>query len=408
MPEQVRVYAYRWVLLAAFMAVNLTIQTLWISYAPITSLAHHYYGVSETAIGALAMSFMVAYLPFSFVASHVINQRGFRVATGFGALLAGFCGLGRGLAGTHYALALLATIGAAIAQPFLLNAWTTLSSDWFPSSQRATAVSLITLANLVGAAVGLALTPVLVSVYSIATVQFFYGAAALVAGAAFVLVARDRPPKPGDLRASQEPVLMMTGVRSALRVRPFVVFLLVAFVAMGVFNGLSTWIEQIVRPRGFTPVDAGNVGATLLFGGVVGAVLISALSDRSGRRVRYLVVALLASAPSLLWLTFATSVASILTAAFVLGFFLTSALPVGMQYCAEIARPTPEGTSNGLIQLAGQTSVVVVYLMAATRTSSGSYVPSLCVLSALLLLGGLVVSRLPEAERHRVLVDVTA
>ena len=31
--------AYRWVVLAAFMAVNLTIQVLWISYAPITSVA---------------------------------------------------------------------------------------------------------------------------------------------------------------------------------------------------------------------------------------------------------------------------------------------------------------------------------------------------------------------------------
>ena len=45
--------AYRWVVLGAFMAVNLTIQVLWISYAPVTSAARDYYGVSEVAIGAL-------------------------------------------------------------------------------------------------------------------------------------------------------------------------------------------------------------------------------------------------------------------------------------------------------------------------------------------------------------------
>jgi hypothetical protein len=82
-------------------------------------------------------------------------------------------------------------------------------------------------------------------------------------------------------------------------------------------------------------------------------------------------------------------------AAFVLGFFLTSALPVGMEYSAEITAPTPEGTSNGFIQLAGQTSVDFVFLMAVTRTSSGSFLPSLSVLAFLLLVGGLVVSRLP-------------
>ena len=39
-----------------------------------------------------------------------------------------------------------------------------------------------------------------------------------------------------------------------------------------------------------------------------------------------------------------------------------------MQYAAEIANPTPEGTSTGLIQLCGQVSVVPVYIMAALRT----------------------------------------
>src|SRR3954469_12161819 len=113
------------------MAVNLTIQMLWISYAPVTSVASDYFGVSEVAVGALAMTFMLAYLPLSLPASHLIATRGLRAAAGFGALLAGVSGVVRGLAGAHYVPVLLATIGAAVAQPFLLNAWTTLSSHWF-------------------------------------------------------------------------------------------------------------------------------------------------------------------------------------------------------------------------------------------------------------------------------------
>lgn len=42
------------------------------------------------------------------------------------------------------------------------------------------------------------------------------------------------------------------------------VFLGVAFVALGVFNGLSTWGEEIVGPRGLTSVDAGTLGGLLL------------------------------------------------------------------------------------------------------------------------------------------------
>lgn len=397
MAEQPRTYGYRWVTLAAFMAVNLTIQVLWISYAPVSRMAQDYYGVSAAAVGALAMSFMVAYLPVSFLASHLLAQRGLRVAAGLGALLAGVSGVLRGLAGPHYVWVLLATLGAAIAQPFLLNAWTTMSTDWFPPSQRATAVSLITLANLVGAGIGMAVTPALVTTWSLATVQLVYGVAALVAGVVFVLVARDRPPTPPDTTVRHAPTTALVGVRRALSVSPFVAFLVVAFVTMGVFNGLSTWVEEIVRPRGFTSVDAGNLGALLLLGGVIGAVVISALSDRSGRRIPFLTVSLLVAAPALLWLTFAGSLAALDTAAFLLGFFMTSALPVGMQYAAEITAPTPEGTSNGLIQLAGQASVVVVYLMSLARTPSGSFVPSLCVLAALLVACAAVVARLPEA-----------
>ena len=72
-------------------------------------------------------------------------------------------------------------------------------------------------------------------------------------------------------------------------------------------------------------------------------------------------------------------------------------MPIGMQYASEIARPTPEGSSNGLIQLFGQASVVFVYVMEALRTESGSFAPSL--LLAMALLGGSAVLslRLKEA-----------
>lgn len=399
---------YRWVLLAAFMAVNLTIQTLWISYAPVSSVARDYYGVSAAAVGAFAMSFMVAYLPVTFPASYLIDRAGLRVAAGTGAVLAGVSGLVRGLVGPHYPLALLATLGAAVAQPFLLNAWTTVSTLWFPRSQRATAVSLITLANLIGTGIGMGLTPQLVKSLSIAQVQLGYGAAALVAGVVFVMLARDRPATPPEATAVQAHALMLVGVRHALCVGPFLAYLALVFVGMGVFNGLSTWVEEIVRPRGFSSVDAGNVGALLLLGGTVGAVLLSALSDRSGRRIPFLTAAAVVAAPALVGVALSTSLVGLYLAAFVLGFFMTSALPIGMQYAAEVTAPTPPGTSNGLIQLVGQSSVVFVLLMEVVRSPSGSFVPSLLALAALLLAAGVVASRLPEPAVHLAFDDVVA
>ncbi|WP_148572612.1 MFS transporter [Nocardioides caldifontis] len=391
---------YRWVVLTAFMAVNLTIQTLWISYAPVSNQAEELYGVSDVAVAAFAMSFMVAYLPVSLPASYLIDHRGLRFAAGLGALLAGVAGVARGLAGDHYAAALLATAGAAIAQPFLLNAWTTLSTRWFPRSQRATAVSLITLANLLGTGIGVAATPSLVEATSIPRTQLLYGVAALVSGVVFVLVARDRPPVRPDAGSDDAHALVVHGIGRVLRIRPFLVLLVLAFVALGVFNGITTWVEEIVAPRGFTPDDAGTLGALLLVGGVLGAVVLSGWSDRAARRVPFLALGLAATAPGVVWLALAGSRPGLFASAALVGFFLTSVMPVGMQYAAEITAPAPEGTSNGLVQLAGQASVVFVLLMGVTRTDDGSFTPSLVGLAVMLVVGGLLAARLPEPAHH--------
>jgi MFS family permease len=313
-------------------------------------------------------------------------------------------GVLRGFAGADYTLALLATVGIAVAQPFLLNSWTTLGSHWFPTRQRATAVGLITLANLVGTGIGMVLTPVLIETMAIDTVQLVYGVVAAVAAAAFLAFARERPATPPCPPGMEERALMLDGLKHALTVRPFLVYLAVVFVGMGVFNGVTTWVEQIVHPRGFSETDAGLIGGLLLLGGLLGAVVVSALSDRQGKRVRYLVLCFALAVPGLLCVALVSTTWVLFAASFVLGFFLVPALPVGMQYAAEITYPTPEGTSNGLIQLCGQVSVAFVYVMSALRADDGSFTLSLVLSAGLLLLSAVVVSRLreprPVAERR--------
>ncbi len=83
----------------------------------------------------------------------------------------------------------------------------------------------------------------------------------------------------------------------------------------------------------------------------------------------------------------------------VFGFFLTSVLPTGMQYASEVTIPTPEGTSNGLIQLFGQASVAFVYLMEALRAPDGSFTLSLVVACALLAASAVLAATLREVGK---------
>ncbi len=72
-----------------------------------------------------------------------------------------------------------------------------------------------------------------------------------------------------------------------------------------------------------------------------------------------MVLALAGAILGLVGITYATSYWLLFASAFVLGFFLLSAGPVGFQYGAEVAYPAPEGTSNGLLLFMGQISGIV-------------------------------------------------
>ncbi|MGH9764234.1 MAG: MFS transporter [Blastocatellia bacterium] len=393
-----KVYRYRWVVLAVFMLVNVTVQILWITYAPITGPAAKYYGVSDLSIGLLAMTFMIVFIPISIPVSWAIDTWGFHIAVSLGSILIGVCAILRGLAGANYTLALIATIGIAVGQPFLMNAWTKLPANWFPMNERATAVGLAVLSGLVGTAFGLSASPVLIQRMSIANVQLVWGAVALTAALLFVVFARDQAPTPPCPADMHERALMLDGLKHAFTIRSFWVYLLIWFVGLGIFNGVTTWVESIVRPRGFSPTQAGELGGLMLVGGILGAMIVPPISDRYRTRRPLLAIGLLLTIPGLAGLTFTSSYSVLVISVIVLGFFLVSTGPIGMQYAAEITHPTPEGTSAGIIQLVGQLSVVFVYLMDAMKRPDGSFTPSLILGIGLLVAGALAVTQLRDVR----------
>ena len=243
-----RLYPYRWVVLAVFMFINITIQMLWITYAPITSLAASFYGVKDLQIGMLSMVFMIAFIPLSMPVSWAIDTYGFRWTVGIGAVLMGIFGVLRGVVGTNYTIVLISTIGIAAAQPFLLNAWTKVPAQWFSTDERATAVGLVTLASLVGTALGMVLTPILVETMSIANIQLLYGGIAAFSAVLYLIFAREKPATPPCPPGQEVRVLMLDGLKSALKVKEFWFYLFVSFIGLGLFNGITTWVEAIIRP----------------------------------------------------------------------------------------------------------------------------------------------------------------
>lgn len=400
MPKtEFRVYRIRWIMLTIYMLIVAVNQLLWITFAPITGDSAIYYGVSDLKIGILSMCFMIVYIAVSIPASWIIDKYGLRIGVGIGALFTGAFGLMRGFAGPDYQWLLISQIGIAVGQPFILNAITKLAARWFPIEERATAAGLGTLAMYVGILLGMTLTPYLIIGSGIGGMLYIYGIISVVTAVVFIIFIKEGPPTAPCRPDQEERSLVFDGFIQTIRTNDFILLMIIFFIGLGVFNSVTTWIEDILRPRGFSATQAGITGGVMILGGIVGALIIPILSDRYKKRIPFIILALAGATIGLTGITFATSFWLLLLSGTLLGFFLLSSGPIGFQYGAEITYPASEGTSNGMLLLMGQISgIAFIFGMNSFKSAiTGSMTRSLVLMIGLMVVSILISFRLKES-----------
>lgn len=358
--NQYNVYGYRWLMLTAYMLIVAVNQWLWITFAPITKESASYFQVTDLQIGMLSMCFMIVFIVASIPASWMIDKFGIRIGVGIGAALTGIFGLARGFAGDNYNFLLVAQIGIATGQPFLLNAITKLAARWFPIAERATASGLGTLSMYIGILAGMIATPFLTNAYGISSMIYILGIASVTIALLFIVISRERPPTPPCPKGMEERALVTDGFRHIIKTRNFNWLMLIFFIGLGVFNSVTTWIENILIPRGFTTEQAGITGGIMIAGGIMGALILPPLSDKYQKRTPFIILALAGATAGLIGVTFTYSYIILLISSAALGFFLLSSGPIGFQYGAEITYPASEGASNGLLLQMGQISGIAM------------------------------------------------
>lgn len=394
-PQKIQVYGYRWVVLLTYMFISLMMQVFWICYAPITGVAAQTLGVSDMQIGLLAMLFMYIYIPFALPASWAIDTWGFKKAVSLGAIMMAVFGLLRGIFTEDYALTLIMTVGLAVAQPLFLNSGTKLAANWFRLEERATVIGIGGIATLLGIVIGQIATPIMLEAWDLRTAMLVYGILGVGSALLFVLFARDHPPTPAG---HEERVLMLDGLKHIFRMRDFYLLAFVVFVVNAIFNGISTWVEVIVRPKGLDISEAGLIGGLLMVGGIFGFLIFSSTSDRLRKRKPVVIVGALLTVPFLVLLAYVGGFTLLAIVSFFLGLTVMGIVPVALQYATEICYPAPEGTSQGVFTLAGQISVIAVTAMGWSNEAFGSFGPALLVFAALMVISAVLVYIMKESK----------
>lgn len=396
-----KLYKYRWVVLTIYVLISIVIEIQWLTFAPVASAARAYYKATALQIDLLSMLYMIVFIVFCIPASYVIDTYGLKKGLWIGAVLTGIFGLMKGVFASDYVMVLIAQTGLAVAQPFILNALTKIGVTWFPLGERATAVGLGTLAQYVGIIVAMVLTPHLIEslgngAFDLKPMLMVYGVASLAAAVMFLALMRDHPPTPPSASEDAGRSRVFEGMRSIFGNRDMLLMLGIFFLGLGMFNAISTCIEQVCRR--LTIEQAGLVGGMMLFGGIVGAAILPAVSDKIRRRKPIFVVCTIGMLPGIIGLTIFSGYLPLLVSGFIFGFFMMSAGPIGFQYGAELSRPAPESTAQGLLLLAGQISGIL-FVFAIDKAGIGLSMMSFIVMTATVIFFSFVMKESPVFRR---------
>ncbi len=398
-----KVYPYRWVILLAFMLISAVVQIQWLAHAAVARPAEVFYeGQFDPSsffnIDFLAMVYMLVYLVMSFPASYMIDTYGIRVGISIGAVLAGVAGLMKGLFADSFTVVVVAQVGLAIAQPFILNAVTAVSVRWFPLRERGMAAGFSALAQYIGIVIAMLVTPFMVGSdpakpgygTGFESMLLTYGWLTFAVAVVALVLLREEPPTPPSTETMQRHSFT-EGVRHILKQRDMQITLLLFLVGLGIFNAVSSMTDSIAENAGVQDSD-GLIGGLMLIGGILGALILPILSDKFRKRKVFLVICIAGMVPGIFGLTFAGDLSTdpstvytiSLVSSFVLGFFIMSAGPLGFQYAAEVSHPAPESTSQGMLLWVGQVTGMV--FVAGMSVESNRYLPAFMISFAVLSL----------------------
>lgn len=177
--------------------------------------------------------------------------------------------------------------------------------------------------------------------------------------------------------------------------------LLVPFVGyVGLFNSVSSLLNQIMVPYGFSDDDAGIAGAILIVVGLVAAAITSPILDRT----KAFLLAIKVAVPIIglcylifIWMPATRSIAGPYIVLAILGAASFSLVPVVMEYLVELTHPVSPEVTSTLAWAGGQLLGAVLIIISDALKAGANAHPANNMTNALIFQAviGLVVLPFP-------------
>jgi cyanate permease len=386
--------AYRWIVLTVYLLVAGISQLLWLNFAPLISFIEKQYQFSESTASILLLVFPLIYVLLSIPAGILTDKKGYKFSVGLGAILMAVFSCLRIYTGS-FTLLLIAQVGIAIGQPFAINGISKLVMDWFSKEQAILATGLGTMGMFIGMAIGMAATPPMVESMGFQNTMIAFAAITISIALLFLIFAKSNSlSQPENLVE----VGMMEGFKPLIKNGDLLKVFLIAFMGLGFFNGLTTWLELILAPNGINSVQAGTAGGVLILGGIFGAVIIPALSDHFKKRKPFLVGSSVIALLTLYPLCTSQNYGLVLILSAIQGFFFLPAFALLLDIGSDLAGKSLAGSATGILMLAGNAGgVLVIIAMEWVKGDSLTFLPGVILMMIALAIAIVTSLLLPKS-----------
>ncbi|ERT00907.1 cell surface receptor/MFS transporter (FLVCR) [Sporothrix schenckii 1099-18] len=286
-----KVYKRRWFGLLQLTLLNVIVSWDWLTFSPVASDAATFFHTNESTINWLSTAFFFSFVFITPVTIFVLHH-GPRPSMMTSAVLL-FLGnwiryagtrsnlAEDGLTGGHFGVVMFGQILTGLSQPFVLAAPARYSDLWFTHRGRVAATALTSLANPFGAALGQLIIPFWVySSKDIPNMVLYVSIISTVCSVPSFFV-YGKPPTPVAPSSETPKLELLKSLKHISRSVEFWLLFIPFIVYVGFFNSISSLLNQIMLPYGYSDDQAGIAGAVLIVVGLVASAISSPILDRT-------------------------------------------------------------------------------------------------------------------------------
>ena len=421
---QIKLYAYRYVIVVLYCLLNFINGVHWVTFAACASKFGEFYNLNHFLVDLFSLLFMIEYPIFCVPEAYLIDNISIRIGLSISAILLIIGALLKIFINTSMAFAYIGQFLTAAFQPAILNSPGKIASTWFNESSRSIVTSICCASNTIGVIFGYLIHTFVFDddiedsaffkkqFKKYLLIEFIMTAVVCVI---FIIFMKSKPELPPSISKNvQQTLNLKESYKKLFYNKDFILILVSLTCVVGFINVLATIYNSYMNLYKVSDTIATYTVGVANVAGIIFSLVVSIIVDKNKKYIFVMDICNIISLIFMILTTILLDVINNIKAREVISFIFYSliigfAVPiytVGMDYACEITYPVGESTSEGIIMSFNQVAGIIgIFVCDAFRSYLDEYKYLSNLFCVLLFIVSLISLLFSKTSLNRTLKD---